>query len=232
MLSTVLLSQFTVSSSITAKPSVPFGEWYRRQEASMWSAVCSSAPHLQVAKGTKPHLCIVEQNSQTPVHTLNHLCTDIGLFHSTMHKWGLVPLANCRCRTEKQMADHILASCPLYHTSNGTLGLAALNEALWTGSKELHSTSDDKISPNEEFYPKDAQNCKNVPTSLVCKMSTLLQLAPPNCLCRHIIIFKNLKLLQKKLGHSHLKNPPIRNGNLFSLRTAFMDSQGICCTLS
>jgi len=28
---------------------------------------CSSAPHLQFAEGTKTHLCIVEQNSPTPV---------------------------------------------------------------------------------------------------------------------------------------------------------------------
>jgi len=42
-----------------------------------------------------------------------------------MHKWGLVPSANCRCgRAEEQTADHILAFCPLYHPPNGTLGLA------------------------------------------------------------------------------------------------------------
>jgi len=27
----------------------------------------SFAPHLQFAEGTKPHLCIIEQNSPTPV---------------------------------------------------------------------------------------------------------------------------------------------------------------------
>jgi len=31
-----------------------------------------------------------------------------------MHKWGLVPSANCRCGAEEQTADHILAFCPLY----------------------------------------------------------------------------------------------------------------------
>jgi len=45
-----------------------------------------------------------------------------------MHKWGLVPLMNCRCGAEKQTADHILASCPLHHPPNGTLGLAALDD--------------------------------------------------------------------------------------------------------
>jgi len=57
-----------VSLSRAAKPSVPFGGWYRGQEASMWSVVCSYAPHLQFAERTKPHLCIVERNSPTPVH--------------------------------------------------------------------------------------------------------------------------------------------------------------------
>jgi len=67
MLSAVVWSQATVSSSRTAKPSVPFGRWYKGQEASMWSAVCSSASQLQFAEVTKPHLCIVERKSPTPV---------------------------------------------------------------------------------------------------------------------------------------------------------------------
>jgi len=33
-----------------------------------------------------------------------------------------------RDRSEEQMADHILANCPLYHPPNGTLGLAALDD--------------------------------------------------------------------------------------------------------
>jgi len=59
---------------------------------------------------------------------LNRLRTGVGQFRSTMQKWGLVPLANCRCGAKKQTADHILASCPLYHPPNGTLGLAALDD--------------------------------------------------------------------------------------------------------
>jgi len=44
-----------------------------------------------------------------------------------MHKWGLVPSANCRCGAEEQTADHILACCLLYHPPNRALGLAALD---------------------------------------------------------------------------------------------------------
>jgi len=45
-----------------------------------------------------------------------------------MHKWGLVPSANCRCGAEEQTADHMLASCPLYYPPNATLDLVALDD--------------------------------------------------------------------------------------------------------
>jgi len=59
---------------------------------------------------------------------LNRLRTGIGLFRSALHKWGLVPSVNCSFGAEEQTADHMLASCPLYHPPNGTLGLAALDD--------------------------------------------------------------------------------------------------------
>jgi len=73
---------------------------------------------------------------------LNRLRTGVGLFRSTMHKWGLVPSVNCRCGAEEQTADHILVSCPLYHPSlpsNETLSLAALDDdtADWLKNKAL-----------------------------------------------------------------------------------------------
>jgi len=66
--SAVLLSQSTVSSSRAAKPNVPFGGWYRRQDVSMWSAVCSSIPHLQFAEGTKTHCALL--NETVPSHVV------------------------------------------------------------------------------------------------------------------------------------------------------------------
>jgi len=59
---------------------------------------------------------------------LNRLRIGVGLFRSTMHKWGLLSSANCKCGAEEQTADHILASCPLYHPPNVILGLAAFND--------------------------------------------------------------------------------------------------------
>jgi len=53
-----------------------------------------------------------------------------------MHKWGLMLSANCSCGAEKQMADHMLASCFLYHLPNGTLGLAALDDDTMDRTKQ------------------------------------------------------------------------------------------------
>jgi len=60
---------------------------------------------------------------------LNRLRTGIGLFRSTMHKWGLVrALGELQMRSRGTTTDHILASCLVYHPPNGTLGLAALDD--------------------------------------------------------------------------------------------------------
>jgi len=48
------------------------------------------------------------------------------------------------------MADHILASCPLYHPPNRTLGLAALDDDTVDRLLTQYSASDETISPNEE----------------------------------------------------------------------------------
>jgi len=39
-----------------------------------------------------------------------------------------VPSGNCNFGVEEQTADHIPASCPLYHPPSGTLGLAAFDD--------------------------------------------------------------------------------------------------------
>jgi len=74
---------------------------------------------------------------------LNRLHTGIGLFRSTMHKWGLVLLATCTCGANGRSHTSF---CPLYHPPKSTLGLAALEMTQWTGFKEQHSASDDKKS--------------------------------------------------------------------------------------
>jgi len=56
--------------------------------------------------------------------------TGVGLFRSTVLKWGLRAWCPRRTavRSRGHTADHILASCPLYHPPNVTLGLAALDD--------------------------------------------------------------------------------------------------------
>jgi len=41
---------------------------------------------------------------------------------------GFGALGELQLRRDEQTADHILASCPLYHPLKGTLGLAALDD--------------------------------------------------------------------------------------------------------
>ena len=60
-------SHVTVSSSTDIRPWIPFGAWYIGHSRITWSAVCSSAPHSQLALEAKPHLCINERNLPTPV---------------------------------------------------------------------------------------------------------------------------------------------------------------------
>jgi len=68
---------------------------------------------------------------------LNRLLTaGVGLFRSTMHKWGLVPSANFRYGTEEQTADHIIVTCPTVQMGHLVWRLSMMT--LWTGSKEPH----------------------------------------------------------------------------------------------
>ena len=61
---------------------------------------------------------------------LNRLRTGVGLFRSSMHKWGMASTTSCECGAEEQTADHIVTSCPIYHHPNGIRGLLTVNESL------------------------------------------------------------------------------------------------------
>ena len=54
---------------------------------------------------------------------LNCLQTDVGRFHSSMHKWGLAPSPNCECGASEQTADHVLTACPIHRAPHGARGL-------------------------------------------------------------------------------------------------------------
>ena len=59
---------------------------------------------------------------------LNRLRTGIGRFHSSMHKWGLVPSPNCECGASQQTADHVLIACPIHRAPHGARGLTVLDD--------------------------------------------------------------------------------------------------------
>ena len=64
---------------------------------------------------------------------LNRLRTDVGRFHSSMHKWGLAPSPNCECGTSEQTADHVLTACPIHRAPHGARGLTVLDDELDAG---------------------------------------------------------------------------------------------------
>ena len=67
MLAVVLLSQHRVSSFKTVRPRAPCGARCIGHAVSIWSAVCSEAPHSQFVKGARPRLCMDEWNRPTPI---------------------------------------------------------------------------------------------------------------------------------------------------------------------
>ena len=60
---------------------------------------------------------------------LNRLRTGVGLFHSSMYKWALVPSPNCKCGATEQTADRVISSSLIHHVPRGTRGLQVLDVA-------------------------------------------------------------------------------------------------------
>ena len=59
---------------------------------------------------------------------LNRLRTGVGLFHSTVHRWGMASTAACECGAEEQTADHIIISCPIFNHPSRRIGLETVDE--------------------------------------------------------------------------------------------------------
>ena len=75
---------------------------------------------------------------------LSRLRTEVGLFRSLMHKWGMDSTASCECGAEEQTADHITTMCPIYRHPNGIRGLLTVNKSLarWLSDTCLAIQSD------------------------------------------------------------------------------------------
>ena len=50
---------------------------------------------------------------------LNRLRTGVGRFHSSMHKWDLAPLPNCKCGTTEEAADNVQVTFPIHRNLHG-----------------------------------------------------------------------------------------------------------------
>ena len=53
--------------------------------------------------------------------------TDVGRFHSSMHKRGIAPSPNCECGASGKTADHVLTACPIHRAPHGARGLTVLD---------------------------------------------------------------------------------------------------------
>ena len=66
--------------------------------------------------------------NRTALVKLNRLHNGVGRFGSSMHKWGLAPLAKCECGTSEQTAGHIILTCPIHRALRGVMGLTVLDD--------------------------------------------------------------------------------------------------------
>ena len=79
----MLLSQYQVSSSKIVRPRAPCGARCMRHANTMWSTVCSAAPHSQFGKGVRPpsvHGRMESPNKSPQAIELNR--SYLGKFHS------------------------------------------------------------------------------------------------------------------------------------------------------
>ena len=45
----------------------------------------------------------------------NHLSTGVGLFRSTVYRWGMAPTTVGECGVEEKTAHYIITSLPIFH---------------------------------------------------------------------------------------------------------------------
>ena len=70
---------------------------------------------------------------------LNRLQTDLGLFSSETHKRGMSSTAVCECGAKEQTADHVVASCSVYHHPNRARVLSDVDRSQMNWLKETCS---------------------------------------------------------------------------------------------
>ena len=63
---------------------------------------------------------------------LNHLSTNVGLFHSETHKCVMACTAACKCGAKEQTAEHVITFIPIYHHLNGAHAFSDVDKNLET----------------------------------------------------------------------------------------------------
>ena len=115
--------------------------WYSKQNMKVKRGNCLSSP-FSVSNGVRqggvlsPYLFALYIDDlsvgmglpRAAWVKLNRLQTGVGRFHSSMHKWGLVPSPNCECGASEQTADHVLTACPIHRAPHGARGLTVLDD--------------------------------------------------------------------------------------------------------
>ena len=71
---------------------------------------------------------------------LNHLRTNVGIFQSSMHKWGLAPTSICECGAIDQTVSHLLLKCPLHFVLEDVVDCCSCMMRLHAGSTPLPPT--------------------------------------------------------------------------------------------
>jgi len=61
---------------------------------------------------------------------LNHLCTSVTRFPSSLHKWGVAASAACEWCGGNQSVEHIVFKCPIHRPRHGLYGLTVLNDEI------------------------------------------------------------------------------------------------------
>ena len=116
MMAVTELSQHLVSSSKTIRPLIPRGARSMGHAKTVWSAVCSPAPHSHFAVEARTHLCTDEPKRPTPARLRLSLTQAILV---KLIPIGFVPTLECRHRALTYSWSTL---CPMSSSSIGQCG--------------------------------------------------------------------------------------------------------------
>ena len=78
--------------------------------------MANTGPPLEFPRGTNLCGMTFPRTAWVPLESLP---TDVGCFHSCLHKRGMTPCAACKCDAEEQTVDHVVLQCPIHRPPHG-----------------------------------------------------------------------------------------------------------------